>query len=347
MGASLSSDVYQYKVDSHLENIQNCMAIADDIIMFGFKEDSSDHDKTVRQVLDKAKSVGMGFNPNKCQFRRKEVKFFSLILSRHGVSPDPSKIKALRRLPEPKDEKLLQSFLGMVNYLSRFDPNIANLTHNLRELLKKGSDPKWTDVHLLDFKKIIETLSSEGKVLKYYRPDLDLYIETDASGKGIGMALLHSETNEHSSLYPIAYGSKTLTAAETRYANIERELLGVVGALEKFHYFTFGWPVVILTDHKPLIAISKKALVNAPPRLQRLLLRMNNYNVALQWILGKEMIFSNHLSRNIGSKESNEPTCTGLEMKIQDIYLNASEDRCISLAKETDKDQTLITLKNT
>ena len=87
-------------------------------------------------------------------------------------------------------------FLGMVNYLSMFDTNIANLTHNLRELLKKGSDPKWTDVHLLDLRKIIDTLSSEGKVLKYYRPDLDLYIEMDASGKGIGMALLQSETNE-------------------------------------------------------------------------------------------------------------------------------------------------------
>ena len=190
-------------------------------------------------------------------------------MSRNGVSPDPSKIEALKKLPEPKDEKLLQNFLGMVNYLSRFDPNIANLTYNLRELLKKGSNPKWTDIHLLDFKKIIETLSSEGKVLKYYRPYLDLYIETDASGKGIGMALLQSENNECSSLYPIAYGSKTLTAAETRYANIERELLGVVGALEKFHYFTFRWPVVILTDHKLLIAISKKAFVNAPPRLHR------------------------------------------------------------------------------
>ena len=67
-----------------------------------------------------------------------------------------------------------------------------------------------------------------------------------------------------SSLYPIAYGSKTLTSAETRYANIECELLGVVGGLEKFNYFTFGRPVMILTDHKPLIAISKKSLVSAP-----------------------------------------------------------------------------------
>ena len=140
--------------------------------------------------------------------------------------------------------------------------------------------------------------------------------------------------------------AKPSPAAETRYANIEHELLGVVGALEKFHYFTFGHPVIILTDHKPLIAISKKALVNAPPRLQRLLLRLNNYNVMLQWIPGKEMVFADHLSRNIVNKESNELTCTGLDMKIQDIYLNASEDRCISLAKETEKDETLVALKN-
>ena len=183
-------------------------------------------------------------------------------------------------------------------------------------------------------------------MLRYYRPELDLFIETDASGKGIGMALLQSETNDRSTLYPIAFGSKTLTSAETRYANIERELLGVVGALEKFHYFAFGRPVVILTDHKPLISISKKALVNAPPHLQRLLLRLNNYNTSLQWIPGKEMIFADHLSRNIGVKQSEDPTCKGLDLKIQDVYLNTSNERCMSLAKETDKDETLVTLKN-
>ena len=93
------------------------------------------------------------------------------------------------------------------------------------------------------------------------------------------------------------------TSVETRYVNIEHKLLGVVGALEKFHYFTFGRPVVILTDHKPLISISKKAPVNAPPRLQRLLLRLNNYNTTLQWIPGKERVFADHLSRNITNKE--------------------------------------------
>ena len=101
-------------------------------------------------------------------------------------------------------------------------------------------------------------LCNDPKFLRYYRPELELFLETNASGVAIGMALLQSDNNKRESLYPIAYGSKMLTEAETRYANIERELLGVVGALEKFHYFTFGRPVTVLTDHKPLIAISKK-----------------------------------------------------------------------------------------
>ena len=87
-------------------------------------------------------------------------------------------------------------------------------------------------MHSIDLKQNIEALCREGKLLKYYKPDLDLCLETDVSGVAVGMALLQSENNERESLYPIAYGSKMLTSAETRYANIERELLGMVGALE-------------------------------------------------------------------------------------------------------------------
>ena len=104
--------------------------------------------------------------------------------------------------------------------------------------------------------------------------------------------------------------------------------------------------MVILTDHKPLISISKKALVNTPPRLQRLLLRLHNYNTSLQCIPGKEMIFVDHLSRNNGPKESHEPTCKGLDINIPDVYLNTSDEKCVSLAAETDKDEILVTLKS-
>ena len=68
---------------------------------------------------------------------------------------DPAKMEALKKLPGPKNESLLQSFLGIVNYLSRFDPDIADLIHNLRSLLKKNAEFIWTDVHSLDHRNFM------------------------------------------------------------------------------------------------------------------------------------------------------------------------------------------------
>ena len=181
MGASLSSNVYQYKMDGHLEDIQNCMAITDDIIIYGFDKEGVDHDKTVRKVIDKAKAVRIQFNHTKCQFWKTEVKFFGLMLTRKGGVPDPAKIETLKKLSEPKTENLLQSFLGIVNYLSWFDSQIANLKHNLRALLRKGNEFQWNEIHSKDFKSTIQTLCENKNLLRYYRSDLNLYLETDAS----------------------------------------------------------------------------------------------------------------------------------------------------------------------
>ena len=125
MGASLSSEIYQYKVDSHLEGIENCMAIADDIIIYGFKEDGSNHDMAVRKVLDKVKLVGMRFNPTKCQFRKKQVKFFGLVLTRDGVISDPAKIDVLRKSEKcqsPEMRNFYKAFWGQLIICSDLTP---------------------------------------------------------------------------------------------------------------------------------------------------------------------------------------------------------------------------------
>ena len=104
---------------------------------------------------------------------------------------------------------------------------------------------------------------------------------------------------------------------------------------------------MILTDQKPLTAMSKKSLLSVPPRLQHLLLRLANYNVELKWIPGKEMIFSDHLSHNITAGDSsNKPTCEGLDLKIHNVYLNVSSDKCKNLVIETDKDPLMQALKH-
>ena len=241
MGASLSSDVYQFKIDEIFEDIPQCVGIADDIVIFGYND--HDHDQTLYTVLDRAHKVGMKFNPDKCTFKRDNISFYGVTLSADGVKPDPRKIEAIRNLPEPRSEPLLQSFLGIVNYLSRFSPNIAKMTVNLRALLKKENEFLWHPKHSKDFKVIVDELCSP-KLLKYYNSKKKLYLEVDASQKAIGMALMQSVQEEHESeacdghqidtklddseksvipndLLPVAYGSKTLTDTESQYANIE------------------------------------------------------------------------------------------------------------------------------
>ena len=78
-------------MDGHLEHLRNCVAIVDDIIIFGFNPDGTNHVMTVRQVMNKAKEVGMRFNPAKCQFKHDEVKFFGMVLNRQRCHTRPSK----------------------------------------------------------------------------------------------------------------------------------------------------------------------------------------------------------------------------------------------------------------
>ena len=89
MGASLSFDVYQFKIDKIFEDISQCVGIADDIVIFGY--DDHDHDKTIYNVLDRARKVGMKFNPDKCTFKRDSISFYGVTISADGVKPDPGR----------------------------------------------------------------------------------------------------------------------------------------------------------------------------------------------------------------------------------------------------------------
>ena len=173
MGASLSSDVYQFKIDEIFEDISQCVGIADDIVIFGY--DVHDHDRILYTVLDRAHKVGMKFNPDKCTFKRDSISFYGVTISADGVKPDHRKIEAIRNLPEPRSEPLLQSFLGIVNYLSRFSPNIAKMTINLRALLKKNIEFLWLPQHSAKSKAILQELCSP-KLLKYYDSTKKLYL---------------------------------------------------------------------------------------------------------------------------------------------------------------------------
>ena len=144
---------------------------------------------------------------------------------------------------------------------------------------------------------------------------------------------------------PISFASRALTAAETRYSQIEKELLRQVFGLEHHHQYVFGRKITLWTDHKPLVSISRKPLASAPKRLQRLLLRLMQYDVEICYRPGKELVIPDTLSR--AYLEDNSQSQTEEETEIIHVmqFLPMSRPQFEEIQKETGGDDTLQQLK--
>ena len=210
------------------------------------------------------------------------------------MHPDPKKVQGIMEMTVPKDKQQLQSFLGMVNYMGTFIPNLSHHTEPLLAMLKKDNVFDWEDQQTRSFQKV-KTLIAKANTtpLRYYDRNLLVTVQPLFSG-GLGACLIQQHKGNDQ---PITFASKSLTDAETRYANIERELLAIIFACQHFSTYLLGRRFVADSDHKPLEMIAMKNLVNAPPCLQRMLLELQRYNVTIKYRPGKEMQLANALSR--------------------------------------------------
>ena len=247
--------------------------------MFGTSPE--EHDRNLHKLMLQARKMGLVFNPNKCVIRMNQVNFFGMVYTKDGVRPDPKKTEEIANLPAPSSVKELQQCLGMVQYMSSFIPNL------LRDLTKKETPWSWTPNHETAFKAIV--------TLSYFDPALDTRIQVDASTKGLGAALVQIDERGREKI--IAFASKALTPTEQRYANIEREMLAVVFGAERFHVFVYGSSFIIESDHKLLEQIQLKNISQAPPRLQRMLLRIQPYEMRIKYRPGRELLLADTLSR--------------------------------------------------
>ena len=291
-GLKVSQDFFQEKMDLILSGCTGTMNIADDIIVFG--RDVKDHDRNLHGLMAKAEAHGLVLNGDKCVVRSNSIKFFGMVFTTEGVKPDPKKAQEIAELPSPTNVRSLQQFLGMIQYMSPFIPKLSEKSYILRDLTKNDSDWCWNGEQERAFRNLKEELCT-AVTLNYFDTSRRTKVQVDASGKGLGAALIQMDdsNNEH----VIAFASKALTPTEQRYANIERELLAVVFGIERFHTFLYGAEFVVESDHKPLESIQLKQLNQAPARLQRMLLRIQPYDVTIRYRPGKDLKLADGLSR--------------------------------------------------
>ncbi|XP_032235873.2 uncharacterized protein LOC116617347 [Nematostella vectensis] len=204
-----------------------------------------------------------------------------------GVAPAPEIYqREMERLFEGVPvEILVDDFLIHAQDQSEMDEKLSMVLERSREVGLKFN-PSKVKLRVDELKRVI----SSSPVLSYFDNNKQTVLNADASSTGLGAVVMQGGR-------PVAYGSRTLTNAEKHYANIERELLAITWGVQKFHTYLYGRSVIVQTDHKPLESIFKKPLNDAPPRLQRMLLKLTKYDLNVNYVPGKQQVLYDCLSR--------------------------------------------------
>ena len=203
-----------------------------------------------------------------------KIKYLGHIIDKDRRRLDPERATAIKDMPVPGNVTTLQSFLGLANYYQSFIKNLHDLRAPLNELLKKNKKWRWTPECQTVFDQIKKALTSD-LFLTRYDPKLEIIVASDASSYGVGLCIPHKMPD--GTKKPIAHASRTLLPAEKHYSQIEKEALGIIFAVTKFHRCLHGR----FFTHKPLITIfgSKKGLpIYTANRLLRWGTILLNYN---------------------------------------------------------------------
>lgn len=333
-GIKIASELFQKYMNETFGDLPGVKFYIDDSVIYG--KDLREHDVNLRRFMSRAVEKGVKFNLKKLQFTKKEVKFFGHIFSKNEVRVDLDRIKSITNLPVPTSQKEVQKFLGVVNYIREFIPNLPVLTHNIRNLLKKDSAFVWLANHQAEFDKLKEAIGAAACCTTYDEL-IPLELETDASSYGLGACLKQNGKI-------ISYASRCLSETEQQYGQIEKEFLAVFFGCQKFHNYIYGREVVVKSDHKPLESIMLKDLSKiGSRRLQRLRLKLYKYNLKLDYKPGTKIPIADYLSRFVSETVDENFEEKVMTQMVHSLHVN--DNKLSTLLHETNEDIELLSLK--
>ena len=280
-GVASAPALFQKIMDTTLQGISGVTCYIDDILVSSADEES--HTQILEEVFSRLDKHGFRLKLEKCEFLLSRIEYLGHIISKEGIQPVPSKVEAIVNAPTPVNVQQLRSFLGLLNYYGKFIPSLATLLHPLNALLQVKKQWKWSHECAKAFQEAKVQITSAA-VLTHYDPTLPITMAADASAYGVGAVISHVFPD--GSERPIAFASRSLTASEKNYSQLEKEALALVFGVKKFHRYLYGRKFTLMTDHKPLTTIfgPKKGIPSlAAARLQRWAMLLSAYNYDIRY----------------------------------------------------------------
>ena len=283
MGLCNSPDIFQEKMSELMVGLEFARAYIDDLLIVS-KGNFTTHLEHLEQVLTRLAEAGLKINATKSSFCCDELEYLGYLINRTGVRPTMKKVEAIKRISAPTTRKQLRSFIGMVNYYRDMWPKRSHLLAPLSALTSSKVKWNWTNECQQAFEQMKELIARET-LLTYPDFNKPFEIHTDASQVQLGACI--SQEGK-----PVAFYSRKLNPAQTRYTTTERELLSIVETLKEFRNILLGQQIIVHTDHENL---TYKKFVS--DRVMRWRLFIEEYSPDLRYIKGEDNVVADALSR--------------------------------------------------
>ena len=298
---SLMNDTFREYLD------QFVLVFLDDIIIYS--DTLEDHERHLRLALQRLREQRLCAKLSKSALCQTEVEFLGHYVGRSGLRVMEDKIEAVREWPVPTSMRELRAFLGLAGYYRRFVKGFSEIALPLTELTRNATHQRllWGARQQVAFVELKRALQSTP-VLALPDPTLPFVVNCDASGYAVGAVL---QQDRGSGLQPVAFLSKKLTGAESRYPVHEQELLAIITALTSWRHYLSGTavPVRVRTDHKSLIHFQTQPMISG--RQTRWLETLADYDYVIEYVKGDENGVADALSRrgdlNGGAGEAERP----------------------------------------
>lgn len=258
----------------------------DDILVYS--NDLDAHLLHLTQVFDVLHTHGLKIKLSKCSFAQTQVAYLGHIISAQGVAMDPSKIQCIVDWPKPQTVKALRGFLGMAGYYRKFIRHFGLIAKPLSDMLK-AHNFIWTSDADIAFVKLKQAMTS-APVLALPNFNEEFFVETDASGSGIGAVLSQQR-------HPVAFLSKNLSPRNQALSVYDKEMLAVLHAVNKWRPYLLGNSFTILTDHQTLKHMLDQRITT--PSQHQWLSKLLGYNYKVQYRAGSLNTVPDTLSRQL------------------------------------------------
>ena len=293
----------------------------DDILITA--ENQKELTKRTLLVLKKLKSNDLYLKPEKCEFNKTEVEYLEFIISEGKIRIDPKKVAGIVDWPQPTTLRQLRSFLSFGNYYRRFIRNYSDMTRPLNELLQKDTTYEWTEESEQAFQNLKKKFTSQP-VLIIPNQAKPFYVESDASDYATGAVLMQKDSN--GDLHPCSFISQTFSPAERNYHISDKELLGIIRALEEWRHYLEGstHTTTIFTDHANLLHYRTAQKLNRQQARWSLILTL--YDLKLVHQPGSKMIQSDGLSRRPDHAKNGNNDNMDITMLSDSLFVNTIND---------------------